>query len=350
MWAGRRDAWPLAGLIVTTSLAAPRPASSCECAWAGPFFAVAPLAESIVRGRVLAHVGIASRIGAPPAMDIEVLEVVAGARRHGPLRVWGGDGNLCRPAVSEFPIGSEWLLALNGPGAKPAMSPGPSLSLCGEYAVRVEDGEASGAIEPGATRGTRQRMPLDTLRTGLRTALAAAGWPRGAARSSFAGEVKAGESFTRRFGLDLTFRLEPRPHGWEITVRQAGRDENLARLTPPFHFVPNPRDIEGWHFRNADNTAANDGSVNAPGSVRGFVFSPEVGRSIQGPTAVAAVTAEEVEAVRRFGTGVLRIVDFRLDHLAPGERAAFAWLRFEVELTWNEDALAVDVEAVPSRR
>ena len=49
-------------------------------------------------------------------------------------------------------------------------------------------------------------------------------------------------------------------------------------LTPPWHLVPNPRYVEGWHFRNASNTGPNDGSVNAPQETREFIFSPEVGR------------------------------------------------------------------------
>jgi hypothetical protein len=58
--------------------------------------------------------------------------------------------------------------------------------------------------------------------------------------------------------------LVPGREGWfQISVK--GREqEDLSRLTPPWHFVPNPREIEGWHFRNDRNTGPNDGSVNAP--------------------------------------------------------------------------------------
>ena len=154
-------------------------------------------------------------------------------------------------------------------------------------------------------------------------------------RVVLAGEVRAGEAFERPFGPGLVLRLEPTPLGWLITMRETGRDEDLARLTPPLHFVPNPRELEGWHFRNAANTGPNEGDVNAPGETRAFIFSPEVGRTIAGPTATASPSSEEIEAVRAAGSGTLWIEDYRLDRLEPGQqRAGFAWLRFTVALEW----------------
>ena len=160
----------------------------------------------------------------------------------------------------------------------------------------------------------------------------AAGKPN---RLVLAGEVRAGEAFERRFGPGFVLRLEPTPLGWLITVRENGRDEDLTRLTPPLHFVPNPRELEGWHFRNAANTGPNEGDVNAPGETRAFIFSPAVGRTIAGPAATASPTSKEIEAVRAAGSGTLWIEDYRLDRLEPGQpRAGFAWLCFTVALEW----------------
>jgi hypothetical protein len=268
-------------------------------------------------------------------MDLEVLEVLVGASHVSPLRAWGDDGGLCRPPVASFPVGSEWVIALDGPGAKPAMSPGRAISICGEYSLRVDEGIVRGAVEAGAAQGEVQSLPLAELRARLAAPLATAAVPARTGRASFAGEVRAGEAFERSFGPGFRFRLEPSLLGWEICVHAAGRDDNLARLTPPFHSVPNPRFLEGWHFRNADNSGPNEPgplNVNAPQEVRVFVFSPEVGRSVDHP-----VTAEQLDAVRRWGSGELRVVDSRLERLEPGDRAAFSWLRFEVELTWDED-------------
>jgi hypothetical protein len=145
------------------------------------------------------------------------------------------------------------------------------------------------------------------------------------------GEVKMGEAFEKAFGPGFHFRLEPDPHGWLIVIRDERGNEDLSRLTPPFHFVPNPREIEGWHFRNADNTGPNESgekNVNAPGLVREFIFSPEVGRTIDYPP-----KPEEIEKIKHFGRGELTILDYKLGDLVSGKRARFEWMRFEVDLS-----------------
>ena len=91
----------------------------------------------------------------------------------------------------------------------------------------------------------------------------------------------AGERFRRPFGGRFEFLLEPTPMGWDIVIKELGRDENLARLTPPLHFVPNPREIEGWHFSdNPSDCASRDYEAEAgPENPRKFIFSPEVGKT-----------------------------------------------------------------------
>lgn len=161
--------------------------------------------------------------------------------------------------------------------------------------------------------------------------------------ATFSGRVAAGEEWRQRFGDGLAVVLAPRPLGWEIVVAQPGRDDNLARLTPPLHGAPNPRDVEGWHFRNSDNTGPNqagDKNVNAPGEVREFIFSPAVGASIDGPGAGRAPTPEEIEAVRAWGRGTLAIHGYELADLAPGKTARFAWMSFTVQLNWPAPAPA----------
>jgi hypothetical protein len=159
--------------------------------------------------------------------------------------------------------------------------------------------------------------------------------PRTAAR--FRGEINEGQTLEKYFGPGFHFFLVARPLGWEIVVRYLDEDENIARLTPPFHGVPNPRDIEGWHFRNSDNSGANEPgekNVNAPGEEREFIFSPDVGRAIQGAGAWRSVTGEDIEKVRAFGQGKLIILEYKLGNLKTGEQAKFEWMRFDVELTW----------------
>jgi hypothetical protein len=86
----------------------------------------------------------------------------------------------------------------------------------------------------------------------------------------------------RDTGLGWIVRLMSTAEGWLLEVATKGREaEDLSRLTPPWHCAPNPRQIEGWHVRNVDNSAPNDGSVNAPQEFREFIFSPAVGREIE---------------------------------------------------------------------
>ncbi len=158
--------------------------------------------------------------------------------------------------------------------------------------------------------------------------------------AQISGLVAAGDSFVRPFVDRFTFHLSPIEKGWEVVIREHGREENLARLTPPWHFVPNPRYIEGWHFRNSDNTAPNDGSVNAPQSVREFIFSPEVGRTIEYQ---GSATPDSVVAmVAGSGWGRLEIGEYELTPPLEGGRAAFVWMRFEACLVLRKSDAALD--------
>lgn len=68
----------------------------------------------------------------------------------------------------------------------------------------------------------------------------------------------------------------------------------------------------------------------APENLRRFLFSPEVGRGIDGPAAGRSVTPADVEAVHRFGRGTLAIERFVL---RPGDGCpGIAWLEFSVRL------------------
>jgi len=151
--------------------------------------------------------------------------------------------------------------------------------------------------------------------------------------ASFQGAVKRGERFQRDLWDGLRLELEPTDLGWRIVVRDTTRAaENLARLTPPFHFVPNPCDIEGWHFRNQANTGPNKGDVNAPQQERWFIFSREVGRSIQPADSETDITEDEVARVGAQGRGALTIEDMALTPPKPGERAGIESMRFTVAI------------------
>lgn len=330
----------LAALCVfLAAISVPAGLAACECVWQGPFLTVAPAASSIVRAKVLGYHGKSGE--QPLAMDLEVLETLGGERATSPLTVWGDSGMHCRPYVSQFPIGSEWIFAFDGPGSRPAMSPGRTISVCGRYWLEVKGDAVVGPINPPAGMETSQQLALSEFRVLLAAAIKS-GPPAAREQISLTGEVMAGERFEQPFGPDLVFRLDPSVLGWGITVREVGRDEDLARLSPPLHGPLNPLDIAGWQFRNADNTGPNrsgEGNVNGPGERREFIFSPDVGRSIAGPAATTAPRPEDIEMIGTYGQGTLRIVDYRLAKLAPGKPAVIAWMRFAIDLSWPKPAV-----------
>ena len=87
-----------------------------------------------------------------------------------------------------------------------------------------------------------------------------------------------------------------------------------------------------WHFRNADNTGPNDGSVNQPQELREFIFSPDVGNGIEYDG--SATTVDDVARVRAFGRGWLFIESYVLTPPRAGEFAAFESLKFSACITW----------------
>lgn len=152
-------------------------------------------------------------------------------------------------------------------------------------------------------------------------------------RLTLQGCVKAGERFERDFGRRFLFILEPMAGGWEIQVRQKGREENLARLSPPLHFAPNPREIEGWHLASSLQAYPSCAAVagTGPENPRRFIFSPEVGLTIGVPAAARSVTPQDIETIGRHGRGALSIERFAFGPQKDG-CPQIDWMEFSVEI------------------
>lgn len=288
-------------------------AQGCSCEWKGPFLAVAKGAPHVVRGKIVRH-----HPGPAPTMDVLVLESLKGGLLDSGITAQMGDGMHCRPTLDRFPPNTEWILALNGPGSKPGR--GLAISYCGEYWLRIENNDVVGIIE-GAGR-QEKRIPFQAFKNKLL-------YPH--FTEAFSGRISSGEPFRRPFGPRFEFVLEPTPTGWTVMVKELGRYEDLSRLTPPLHFTPNPREIEGWHLLGNPSTCTTRpyGAETGPGNPRGFIFSPEVGGRIDGPKAGRPVTPEEVEEVQLFGRGILTIEGFEL---GPGVDGCpkILWMKFSV--------------------
>ncbi|MEM6775859.1 MAG: hypothetical protein AAF640_13525 [Pseudomonadota bacterium] len=163
--------------------------------------------------------------------------------------------------------------------------------------------------------------------------------PAGRTLAHVSGEVSRGEQFNTTLAQGVSLTLEPADAGWQLRVRDAsGLD--LSAMTPP-RFGANPRDLFGWHFRDAANAGPNDGSVNAPQRLRLFEFEP----ALSGTAGIKA--APSALPSPGSGRGWLFIHGLGLDAFPdPQDRRARAvWIRFEACLTWPEDAVVSFVNA-----
>ncbi|NMC62153.1 MAG: hypothetical protein GYA55_03200 [SAR324 cluster bacterium] len=301
---------------------------ACSCNWEGSFLKLAPQSPIIIRGIVKKHT--TKSFGGNSAASVEILEVFKGELKEKTIRIDGDNGMLCRVAIERFHPGSEYIFAINGPGSKPAYDNGFSISSCGQYWLKVENNKVIGSIAKNSVNSEIEEMSLEEFRFLLNNTL-------NEKRDiiTLYGELKSGEEYMREFARQLVFILEAQPLGWLIKVKQANQEEDLSRLSPPLHFGPNPREIEGWHLRNSDNTGPNEAgekNQNTPGVEREFIFSPEVGKSIDGPDANEAPSPADIEKISRFGRGYFTILDYRLSNTEAGKQAGFDWIKFRVNL------------------
>lgn len=155
----------------------------------------------------------------------------------------------------------------------------------------------------------------------------------------FCGLIKAGQRFEHPFGDRFIFALEPMQYGWEISVYEKGRKEDLAELTLPLH-GPNPTAIEGWHFRNDDNTGSSNEHDAAIGDdIREFIFSPEVGKTINAPESTNNITEDDIDRIEAFGQGELKITHIKLSPPQLHGTASIEKMNFDCKLTWRQKNL-----------
>jgi len=152
-----RFAWVVIGLMAWQALAV-----ACTCFRGSAFPEASDAAPVVVHARVLQHSDRESG-GMPLAMLIGVINPLRNAGAGEKLKVWGDNGILCRPYVMQFPVGTEWILAL---GTDPMFPPAPSsagirqftIGGCGAYWLLVHEGKVIGELRQ---IGVRDEMPLE---------------------------------------------------------------------------------------------------------------------------------------------------------------------------------------------
>ncbi len=145
--------------------------------------------------------------------------------------------------------------------------------------------------------------------------------------------VAGDRNFYHTLDNGWVFALMRAENGWLVRLydrEPIGDAVDLTSLTPPLRGAPNPRDIFGWHFRNADNTGPNEGDVNAPQSLRAFVISP----SLAGTGGFKPSGGQNFAPSPDDGIGWLKVVDFGLANPKPGVPARMNYLQFDACLSW----------------
>ncbi|MFT6289026.1 MAG: hypothetical protein ACJA09_003792 [Alcanivorax sp.] len=142
----------LALLLTTSGLAAqPTPEAECECIWKGSFVDVFPASDLVISATVVGGKG--------NSVDLSVDRKLLGADEREDIRIWLKAANYCRPEAETFPIGSQWVMALNridevidggfNPST-PSISYGRigdySLSSCGGYWLSQSENLISGNL------------------------------------------------------------------------------------------------------------------------------------------------------------------------------------------------------------
>jgi hypothetical protein len=122
-------------------------------------------AKLVIRGKVLAYHWYKedkTKTRPPLAMTVAVKEVYAGAATSKTIMVWGDDGIMCRPYVIQFPVGTEWVLALSPDSWSKKGE--LAISGCGEYSLKVNGSNVTGKVTDRSAKGKSQVMSLPSFR------------------------------------------------------------------------------------------------------------------------------------------------------------------------------------------
>jgi len=161
---------------------------------------------------------------------------------------------------------------------------------------------------------------------------------------SFSGEVKRGQSFQKKITQGLVFCLTPSSFwvengGWDLNISdeigETCGDNFAGIVTPPFRGGDNATFIQGWNFRNENNTGTSEANAITANSMTryfSFVFNQSDYEAIFNDSFNLStdnnIDASEILTSR----GVLTIVDMRLSNLVPNEIAWIESMKFEVKI------------------
>ena len=135
------------------------PPDTCQCIWQGSFNRIIPKSDMIVSGKIISRKGNSMDL----TIDRTLLDRASNGKEFNEdIRIWGFDGQQCRPDVKEFPLESQWLFALkkitsdspdrfnpNTPNIGFGRINDYYLSMCGAYWLKVHENFATGNLLNG---------------------------------------------------------------------------------------------------------------------------------------------------------------------------------------------------------
>ena len=125
--------------------------ADCECLWRGSFADVQAETDLVISATVVASKG--------NSIDLAIARHLRGEEPDETIRVWLKTADYCRPPVEQFPVGSQWVMALHRVTDKPPGGFNPStpnvsygrvgdysLSTCGGYWLQQTENRVTGNL------------------------------------------------------------------------------------------------------------------------------------------------------------------------------------------------------------
>ncbi len=113
--------------------------SACECVANDPFLTVAQKADFISLIKVKRYLSYKSINGksTPMSMEVEIVKKYKGIETRKTIVIWGDNGILCRPYLSQFEVGQSYVMSLlkgsTGRGNEGEKETDYFVSICGKY-------------------------------------------------------------------------------------------------------------------------------------------------------------------------------------------------------------------------
>lgn len=138
-------------------------ASACDCLSSGNFLTVASRSDLVTLVRITKYLSFKQIDGVdiPMSMEVEILKIFKGHKVRKKITVWGDNGFLCRPYLSDFVLGDYYVIAFykSSDNLTDYKQVGENktdyfISICGDYWLKadIKRGYAFGSVTDSQTQ------------------------------------------------------------------------------------------------------------------------------------------------------------------------------------------------------